>query len=182
MHKLALFLFLILGVNQLTNAQQALKVGEIAPNFSLLSTNGTMYQLNDQKNAKGFILVFMTPTCDHCIAYEERIVALNKKYQVKGFPLVAIGPYGDDPVKYPLDAMTEMKKLAQTKAFQFPYLSDTQFKYTWLFGIRKTPTAVVLQKKPNGYLIKYIGAIDDEPNYKAVPKNKYVEKAVDQLL
>lgn len=181
MRKLVLFLCLISGAYLRSDAQTALKVGEIAPNFSLLSTNGTMYQLNDQKSVKGFILVFMTPTCDHCVAYESRVIALNQKYKVKGFPLVAIGPYGDDPVKYPLDAMAEMKKLAQAKRFQFPYLSDTQFKYTWMFGIRTTPTAVVLKKQANGYLIKYIGPIDDQPNYKLAPKQKYVEQIVDHL-
>ena len=181
MRKIIILLCLTVGVNSLTFAQKELKVGDILPNIALSSTNGTVYSLNDQQKVKGFILVFMTPTCDHCIAYEERIVALDKKYKIKGFPLVAIGPYGDDPVKYPLDAMPEMKKLAQAKGFKFPYVSDDKFKYTWLLGIKQTPTAVVLQKKQNGYLIKYIGKIDDEPNHKLVPKNKFVEQVVDKL-
>ncbi len=164
-----------------THAQKALKVGEILPNLALLSTNGTVYDLSAQKNVKGFILIFMTPTCDHCIAYEPRVVALDKKYKVKGYPLVAIGPYGDDPIKYPLDAMPEMKKLAKEKNFKFPYLADDKFKYTWLLGIKETPTAVVLQKKGNGYLIKYMGRIDDEQNQKLTPKNKFVEQVVDKL-
>jgi thiol-disulfide isomerase/thioredoxin len=164
------------------NAQKPLKVGEIMPNLALLSTTGNIYDLNAQKGIKGFVLIFMTPTCDHCIAYEPRIVALNKKYKSKGFPIVAIGPYGDDPVKYPLDAMAEMKKMAQTKNFLFPYLSDDHFKYTWMLGIKVTPTAVVLQKKPNGYLIKYIGRIDDEQDYKKVPKRKFVEEIVDKMI
>ncbi len=173
---------LLAGLSITTFAQDALKAGQILPNLSLLSTNGKMYDLKAQKGAKGFILVFMTPTCDHCIAYEPRIAALDQKYKVKGYPLVAIGPYGDDPVKYPLDAMPEMKKLAQQKNFKFPYLSDTKFKYTWWLGINETPTAVVLQKQTNGFLIKYIGKIDDEQNQKLIPKNKYVEREVDKLV
>lgn len=162
-------------------AQKALKVGQVMPNLALLSTNNVIYNLNEQKGVKGFILVFMTPTCDHCRAYEKRVIALNKKYKPKSYPLVAIGPYGDDPVKYPLDALPEMKKLAQSQGFQFPYLSDSHFKYTWMLGIKTTPTAVVLQKVSNGYLIKYIGAIDDQQDEKLVPKRKYVEQVVDQL-
>ncbi len=181
MRKIILSFCLSICFVTIVNAQQALKVGDVLPNFSLLSTSGNMYSLNEQKGVKGFVLIFMTPTCDHCIAYEPRIAALNKKYKGKGFPIVAIGPYGDDPVKYPLDALPEMKKLAQTKNFQFPYLSDDHFKYTWMLGIKTTPTAVVLQKKPNGYLIKYIGKIDDEQDHKKVPKRKFVEEVVDKL-
>jgi thiol-disulfide isomerase/thioredoxin len=163
-------------------AQKALKVGSILPNIALLSTKGDIYDLKAQKSSKGFIVVFMTPTCDHCIAYEPKIMALDKKYKTKGYPVVAIGPYGDDPIKYPLDAMPEMKKLAIKKGFTFPYLSDNGFKYTWLLGITTTPTAVILQKKPNGFLIKYIGNIDDEQDPRKTPKVKFVEQQVDKLL
>lgn len=182
MRKIIGSLCLVIGLITTVHAQKALKVGEVLPDLALLSTKGNVYDLKAQKAAKGFILVFMTPTCDHCIAYEPRIMALDKKYKTHGFPVIAIGPYGDDPIKYPLDAMPEMKKLAINKQFTFPYLSDDHFKYTWLLGIKETPTAVVLQKKANGFLIKYIGKIDDEQNQKLVPKNKFVEQEVNKLL
>ncbi len=160
----------------------ALKPGDMLSNIVLPATNGTTYDLKAQKQAKGFIVVFMTPTCDHCIMYEKRVMALDKKYKPKGFPVVAIGPYGDDPQKYPLDAMPEMKKLAQKNGFTFPYLSDQKFKYTWLLGIQLTPTAVILEKKNQGFFIRYIGKIDDQPDPKLVPKHKHVEKIVDGML
>ena len=178
-----LFIFsLILASSMATFAQKTLKAGQILPNLALLGTNDVIYNLDEQRGVKGFILVFMTPTCDHCRAYEKRVKALHQKYKQKKYNLVAIGPYGDDPVKFPLDALPEMKKLAQTNGFQFPYLSDSHFKYTWLLGIKTTPTAVVLQKVAKGYLIKYIGPIDDQQNEKLVPKRKYVEQVVDKLV
>jgi thiol-disulfide isomerase/thioredoxin len=182
MRKTIILFIATICFNLSVNAQQSLKVDNVLPNLALKSTAGNLYDLKAQKFAKGFILVFMTPTCDHCIAYENRIVALDKKYKNKGFPVVAIGPYGDDPVKYPLDAMPAMKKLVVQKGFTFPYLADENFKYTWLLGIKATPTAVVLQKQTNGFLIKYIGKIDDELNEKLKPKNKFVEQVVDKLL
>jgi thiol-disulfide isomerase/thioredoxin len=182
MRKYLLLFSLIFASSLVTFAQKELKVGQILPNLALLSTNDIIYNLDEQKGVKGFILVFMTPTCDHCRAYEKRVKALNQKYKVKKYNLVAIGPYGDDPVKFPLDALPEMKKLATTNGFQFPYLSDSHFKYTWLLGIKTTPTAVVLQKVSNGYLIKYIGPIDDQQNEKLVPKRKYVEQVLDKLI
>lgn len=181
MRKLICSFLVLICISTTLFAQKALKAGEMMTNLALINTTGSLYSLNAQKGVKGFILVFMTPTCDHCRAYEPKIVALDKKYKVKGFPLVAIGPYGDDPIKYPLDALPAMKKLAEERDFKFPYLSDDHFNYTFLLGIRTTPTAVVLQKRPNGYLIKYIGPIDDEENPKLVPKHKYVENIVNTL-
>ena len=66
-------------------AQQVLKVGQTLPNIALLSTKGTVYDFKAQKAAKGFIVVFMTPTCDHCIMYENRVMALDKKYKTKWY-------------------------------------------------------------------------------------------------
>ncbi len=182
MRKTILTICLLTILSTALYAQKVYRVGDVLPNISLMSTKGTIYDLKAQKSPKGFIVIFMTPTCDHCIAYESRVMALDKKYKAKGYPVVAIGPYGDDPVKYPLDAMPEMKKLAIKKGFTFPYLSDTGFKYTWMMNITVTPTAVVLQKKPNGFLIKYIGRIDDEPNPKKAPQQKFVEQEVNKLL
>lgn len=182
MRKITITLCLLICLSAIAFAQKALKVGQTVSNIALLSTKGTVFDFKAQKSAKGFIVVFMTPTCDHCILYENRVMALDKKYKAKGFPVVAIGPYGDNPIKYPLDAMPEMKKMAISKGFTFPYLTDDNFKYTFLLGIKQTPTAVVFEKKPNGLLIKYIGRIDDEEDEKKVAKNKFVEQAVNKML
>jgi peroxiredoxin len=183
MRRLLFSLSLCIGISLSLNAQMVtLKPGDLFSNFSLKTTNGTQYNLKAQKGVKGFILVFMTPSCDHCRAYEGRVMALDKKYKSKGYPIVAIGPYGDYPDQYPLDALSEMKKLAIKEKFSFPYVSDSQFKYTSLLGVSKTPTAIVLQKKPNGFLITYKGDIDDEMDLKKQPKRKFVEEQVDKLL
>ncbi len=180
MKKLILFICLAFGIN--ANAQQrVLKVGDTLHNIALKNTNGEIYELAKQK-AKGFILIFMTPSCDHCLAYEKRIVALNSKYQPKGFPVVGIGPYGDNEKDYPYDAMPAMKKLAESKGFTFPYLADEKFRYTWLFDIRQTPRAVVLKREKEGFSVAYIGYIDDQPDEKQVATKKYVEEEVNKLL
>ncbi|RZK43221.1 MAG: redoxin domain-containing protein [Pedobacter sp.] len=173
---------LILGSTSIKAQYVALNPGEVVSNISLISTNNTRYDFMAQKQAKGFIVVFMTPTCDHCRAYEKRVIALDKKYKAKGYPVVAIGPYGDYPDQYPLDALPEMKKLAIKEGFTFPYLSDAQFKYTTLLGIKKTPTAIILVKKPNGLKIAYKGDIDNQMDIKKVPTRKFVEEEINKLV
>lgn len=177
-----LFLLLLFALCNTLKAQEPLKEGSILDNIVLKNIDGKTYDLNMQKQVKGFILVFMTPSCDHCILYEDRVMALNKKYKPLGYPVVAIGPYGDNAVKYPLDALPAMKEMATKKGFAFPYLSDENFKYTWLLGIKKTPTAVILKKQAKGYLIKYMGQIDDEVNPAKKPVNKFVEQKLSTLL
>lgn len=181
MRKLFLLFFLLAG--GIAGAQSvALKAGDVLSNISLKTVNNVVYDFKAQRSAKGFIVVFMTPSCDHCRAYEKRIMALDKKYKAKGYPVVAIGPYGDYPNEYPLDALPAMKKLATEEGFTFPYLSDSKFRYTTLLGVQITPTAIVLQRKPNGFLITYKGNIDDEMDIKKQPKRKFVEEEVNKLL
>ncbi|WP_343532306.1 redoxin domain-containing protein [Pedobacter sp.] len=182
MKKLILTITCCLALAINASAQQrVLKPGDTLHNIALKSTKGQIYELAKQK-AKGFILIFMTPSCDHCLAYEKRIVALNSKYQPKGFPVVGIGPYGDNEKDYPHDAMSAMKKLAESKGFTFPYLADEKFRYTWLFDIRQTPKAVVLKKQKQGFSVVYIGNIDDQPDEKKTATKKYVEEEVNKLL
>lgn len=180
--KKILCIIAFLSINYVAKSQKVLHVGDTFTGFALKNVDDKIYNLNAQ-NVKGYILVFMTPTCDHCILYEERVEALNKKYKTRGFPVVAIGPYGDAGDKFPLDAMPEMKKLAKKMQFSFPYVSDSGFAYSLLMGIKTTPTAIVIQKRgASNYVIKYKGKIDDQPKPSLTPKNKYVEQVVDKLL
>ena len=98
------------------------KVGDIATDFSLPNIDGKMVSLSDFKKAKGFIVIFTCNTCPYAVAYEDRIVALDKKYAEKGYPVVAIMP--NNPEVKPGDDMDAMKVRAKEKGFTFPYLMD----------------------------------------------------------
>ncbi|PST83220.1 thioredoxin family protein [Pedobacter yulinensis] len=165
----------------LVQAQKALRAGDFIGNIELMGTDDRLFSLNAQKGAKGFIIVFMSNSCDHCIKYKDRIIALDNRFKKKGFPVVAIAPYGDDPIKYPLDAMPKMKEWVRAKNIRFPYLADRAFKYSYLFGIRHTPEAVILQRKGSQYEIKYIGDIDDNPELKKPLTNRYVENILAKI-
>jgi len=54
-------------------------IGDIATDFSLKNIDGKMVSLADYKNAKGFIVIFTCNTCPYAVAYEDRIVELDKK-------------------------------------------------------------------------------------------------------
>lgn len=157
------------------------KVGDKAADFKLKNTiDNKMVSMADYKEAKGIIVVF---TCNHCpfaVKYESRIMALDKKYKGKGYPVIAISP--NDPTIVPDDAPDKMQKLAKEKGYSFPYLFDETQETAKLYGAMKTPHVYVLQKEKNEYVVKYIGAIDDNADDASAVKEKYVENAVDNLL
>lgn len=163
-----------------TTVSNGYKVGDIATDFNLKNTDGTMVSLSDYKDAKGFIVIFTCNTCPYAVAYEDRIIALNKKYATKGYPVIAIMP--NNPEIQPGDSMEAMKQRAQKKGFTFPYVMDEGQKIYPQYGAKKTPQVYVLQKTSKGNEVKYIGAIDDNYQDAQAVKTKYVENAVDALM
>ncbi|WP_136481833.1 thioredoxin family protein [Cognatitamlana onchidii] len=156
------------------------KVGDVAEDFKLKNIDGKMVSLSDYQDAKGFIVTFTCNTCPYAVMYEDRIIALNNKYESKGYPVIAIMP-NNVKVK-PGDALPEMKKRAEEKDFTFPYLIDADQSVYPKFGATKTPHMFVLQKTDKGNVVKYIGAIDNNYKDATAVTTKYVENAVDALL
>lgn len=155
------------------------KVGDVATDFSLKNIDGQMVSLKDYKEAKGFIVIF---TCNHCPfakAYEDRIIALDKKFKPQGYPVIAINP--NNPEKAPDDSFDLMQERAKEKGFTFPYLFDDGQKIYPQYGATKTPHVYLLQKTDKGNVVKYIGAIDDNYEDESAVKQKYVEQAIEAL-
>jgi thiol-disulfide isomerase/thioredoxin len=95
-------------------------VGDEVIDFRLKSTGGQSVSMADNRNVKGYIVVF---TCNHCPfskAYESRIMALDRKYAGMGFPVLAINP--NDPNAYEEDSFENMQLVAKTKNYSFAYL------------------------------------------------------------
>jgi peroxiredoxin len=172
---------LIITSLALTSAfAQGYKVGDEATDFKLKNIDGKMVSLGDYKDAKGIIVIF---TCNHCpyaVAYEDRIIALDKKYKALGYPVIAINP--NDPEVQPQDSFELMKERAKSKGFTFPYLIDEGQKIYPKYGAQRTPHVYILKKEGKKNIVKYIGAIDN--NYKNAndADQKYVENALDALL
>ena len=155
-------------------------VGDIATDFSLKNVNNKKVSLADYKDAKGFIVIF---TCNHCPyakAYEDRIIALDKRYKKLGYPVIAINP--NNPAVQPADSFDLMQERAKEKGFTFPYLFDEGQKIYPQYGATKTPHVYILEKTKAGNVVRYIGAIDDNYSDETAVKTKYVENAVDALL
>jgi peroxiredoxin len=156
------------------------KVGKTAPEFSLKSVRGPMVSLSDYNDKKGVILVF---TCNHCPyakMYEDRLIALDKKYKEKGWPVIAINP--NDPEAQPADSYEKMIERAENKGFTFPYLFDEGQKVYPQYGATRTPHIFLLENTKKGFKVAYIGAIDDNAKDASAVKERFVENAIDALM
>ena len=122
---------------------QGYDIGDLATDFKLENIDGKFVSLSDFKDAKGFIVVFTCNTCPYAVLYEDRIEALNKKYAIQGYPVIAIMP--NNVETKPGDSMESMRKRALSKGFTFPYLMDVGQKIYPLYGATKTPHVYVLE-------------------------------------
>jgi peroxiredoxin len=159
---------------------QGLQPGDKAPDFNLKNVDGKMVSLSGYPDARGVILVFTCNSCPYAVAYEDRLLALDKKFAPLGYPVIAINP--SDPEAASSETMEKMKQRAASKGFTFPYLQDEGQQVYPTYGATKTPHVFVLQKDKKEYVVRYIGAIDDNYRDAGDVSDRYVEQAVEALL
>lgn len=154
--------------------------GDVATDFSLRNVDGKWISLKDYPAAKGFIIAFTCNTCPFARLYEQRIINLHRKYAPEGYPVIAINP--NDPVKQPGDSFEEMQARANEMNYPFPYLVDETQEITKAYGATNTPHMYVLHKEAGKYLVRYIGAIDNDPKEPDKATQKYLRDAIDALM
>lgn len=156
------------------------EVGDLATDFKLQSTEGSVVSLSDYDDVRGYLVIFTCNSCPYAVAYEDRIIALDREYKEKGVPVIAINP--NNPKVQPKDSFEEMKKRAAEKGFTFPYLLDAGQKIFPQYGATRTPHCFLLEKTDKGNVVRYIGAIDDNYQDASAVSTTYVANAIEAML
>lgn len=156
------------------------EVGDLATDFKLQSTDGSVVSLADYDDVRGYLVIFTCNSCPYAVAYEDRIIALDKEFKEKGVPVIAINP--NNPNVQPKDSFEEMKKRAAEKGFTFPYLLDAGQKIFPQYGATRTPHCFLLEKTDKGNVVRYIGAIDDNYQDASAVETTYVANAIEAML
>jgi len=149
-----------------------LSIGDAAPNWSeLAGTDGHKHALADFADKEVLVICFTCNTCPYAVDYEDRLIALAKKFAAEGNKcgLVAINAN-----KVKDDLLPAMEVRAKAKGFNFPYLHDESQQVAKSYGATFTPEFVVLN---NERKVVYLGAMDDSPDGKKIAKH-YVTDAV----
>jgi peroxiredoxin len=156
------------------------KVGEKIESFSLTNaTDSRAVSLDQYLNSKGVVLIFTSNDCPFARLYEEKIIALNKAYENKGvrFILVNAGTKNADS-----ESVAAMAQRAREKGFSFPYLADPNLKTADMFGATKIPEAFVLESKNGSFILRYRGAIDDNPQATEGVASNYLKDAIAAII
>ena len=167
------FLMLVAAMLLSFSVGTGYQIGDTATDFSLKNIDDTFVSLSDYEDAEGYIVIFTCNTCPYAVMYEDRIQGLHEQFAGNGFPVIAINP--NDPEVKAGDSFDKMKVRAAEKGFGFPYLFDAGQAVFPQYGATKTPHVYVLD---NELTVRYIGAIDDNPQSASSVGVKYVEDAV----
>lgn len=100
----------------------AAQTGFKAPDFTLPGVDGKTCSLEDVKDEKGTVVMFICNHCPYVKAIIDRIVRDAAALQDSGIGCVAI--MSNDTVTYPEDSFDNMKAFAAQNGFTFPYLLD----------------------------------------------------------
>lgn len=150
----------------------------VAP-FTLKGADGKAVALADFAGAKAVVVVFTNPFCPYTKLYDARLAALAKAGEALGIKYVFVNPS-------PNDKPTDAQQMAATGSISnlngFPYLMDEGQKVTKAFGATKTPEAFVLQTSGGQFVLRYRGAIDDNPQVEADVREPYLRKALDAVV
>jgi len=171
----ALVAFMLLTMR--ATSPKGYTVGDIAENFSLKNVSGDTVSLADYRDAKGVIVIF---TCNHCPfaqLYEQRIIDIHKNFAPLGYPVVAINP--NSPLIAPEDSFEKMQERARLKHYPFAYLFDEYQTVFPKFGATRTPHVFLLDENR---AVRYIGAIDNNPEAPSASTQRWVENAVNALI
>lgn len=154
-----------------------IKLGDKATDFSLKGVDGKIYSLDSFKDFKILVLIISCNHCPYVVAYEDRMIEIQRDYLDKGVRLAAINP--NNEITHPEDSFDNMVIRAKKKGFNFPYLRDESQEIAKILGARYTPEIYVFDQERR---LRYHGRIDDNyDNPKAVRRHD-LRDALDSLL
>ena len=108
-----------------------------AADFSLPGTDGKTYTLGDVQGPNGTLIMFICNHCPYVKTAFDRLVQIGHDLADLGIGVVAIS--ANDADDYPADSFENMKTVAQTQGFPFPYLYDEPQTTAKAYGAACTP-------------------------------------------
>jgi len=143
-----------------------IRIGDPAPDFSLLGIDGRTYSLADFRDSPFLMVVFLSNHCPASHAAETRFIPFVASLKGKGVAVVAINPNSLEGLridelgysKYS-DSYEDMKLYAGERGFNFPYLYDGATQRTAMaYGCLCTPHLFVFDQQRR---LRYKGRFDD---------------------
>lgn len=164
------------GLAQAGKYNDVLNIGDAAPVWAdLPGVDDKQHSLADLSNKPVVVVIFTCNSCPIAVDYEDRIIALAKKYS-SADSKVAVVAINVNNVE--ADKLPKMRERAELKGFNFPYLYDESQKIARQFGANFTPEFFVLNAERK---IAYMGGMDDNSDPTKVTVN-YLDPAIEAVL
>ncbi len=166
-----------------TYAQPAgYQVGQKVDNFSLRNNQDKTVSLNDYMGSKLVVVVFVNKNCPNGRIYGSRLRNLTNAYAGKGVTILNISSPISMETAGPEASALAKQVPAPAPDPDFMVLRDNDNAISAQFGATKIPEVFVLQNNNGNFILKYKGAIDDNPQLETATKDNYLRDALDALL
>lgn len=166
------------GRTKMTSMDISTPIGRYAPDFELPGTDHSVHHLTRYLEKFRSVGVVMMSNRSPCVRlYLDRLKQIQADFQDQEFTLVAIN--GNDDQRYPEEGFEAMKAFAAEHQLNFPYLRDLTQDVMRSFGAERTPEVYLLDRPS---IIRYRGAIDDNPQNPQDIHAHYLREAIAQLL
>lgn len=126
------------------DTQNALKVGDVAPNFELIDLDGDSHQLSDYRG-QGVFLNFWGTWCAPC---KKEMPAMGRQYEVykdQGVQVLAVNIAESD---------FKVRTFADQYGMVFPTLIDKTKSVMRIYNVKPLPTTLLIN--PEGKITKII--------------------------
>ena len=160
----------------LLESQVTLKTGDVAPDFELLGIDGKHHSLNDYKQFKGLLVIFM---CNHCPYVKAKVEAIKEVHAKFKEQIALIGINSNDSIKYPDDSFESMKSISKVKNIEFDYLVDETQEIAKKYGAVCTPEPFLFDSERK---LIFHGRIDDAMNPDATATQKVMIENIEKFL
>jgi len=144
-----------------------LRLGALAPDFSLPGVDGRTWRLDEVAGPKGVVVMFICNHCPYVKAVVDRIVQDMAALREAGVGAVAIS--SNDAQAYPEDGFDRMQAFAAQHGFGFPYLYDESQAVGRAYGAVCTPDFFGLDAQRR---LVYRGRLDASGRQPAAPGAK----------
>ena len=154
-----------------------LPMGEVAKEFNLVGCNGKRYSLEDFKDSKILVIIFMCNHCPYVQSVWSRFVNLQEKYKDKRVQFVGINP-NKNP-EYPEETIDIMAEYYQKYSMNFPYLIDETQEIAKAYKAQCTPDIYVFDDERK---LVYHGRLDDSWKDENAVTKMDLDEAISSIL
>ncbi|MFH0944963.1 MAG: thioredoxin family protein, partial [Planctomycetota bacterium] len=155
-------------------------LGSAAPDFCLYDANGVSHQLDEFKEAKALVVMFICNHCPYVKHLGQALAEFGKKYHGRDVAVVAINSNDYSKQEYADDRPERMREVAAALGYTFPYLVDETQEVARQYTAACTPDFFLYDQQRK---LVYRGQFDGSRPDSGIPiTGQELSNAVDAVL